>query len=1049
MAISTKGAKNNEAPLYQIQEVGPEGQWEFIKKGEYYQIRNKDSKQYIANFKQMGHAAVMKQTNGPGEGALWKGQKLNNGFYQFQNKLSQLYLANGAVTKEGTPIYQVKNPGKGSYWKLIPVQTEITQTDIDAPGGLDIEAQKFYEIRNYTTDMAISTKGAKNNEAKLYQIQKVGPEGQWEFIKMGAFYRIRNKDSRQYIANFKQMSHAAEMKQTNGPGEGALWKAIKSKDGYYQFQNKSSQLFLANGAVTQEGTPIYQVENPGDGSYWKLISAGEASSERTAQVLSIDACKKIARKKLAEMRDRDMGWTENSMITAHFPIYIPGIETPSYYEFKVKDGARNAGYILVNTNQSDIQVPEFSGQGLTLTEKYQKQIGKGDYRVYRYNWMSSAVKSPKNDQRFLASLGLFKSDGQITQYSIQDYQEAQKQSTSLSGAKQYQNLQTLHGSVKEKVEVNKVLPIHKAENLRQYYQKQMQLKEKDASGKIRPPSNDHRNDLYPSIPGGPSDEQSYVRRVSMEKLSLEGENDTPGEDDAWLCHYTYYDHPDDIWHTPAWYGGRKREVPATTFSGTTMAPVGCGATAWAIVYGYWKNFKGKDGLFGGASIPWNRVPTALEDAQWRIAELVNMDHQPDYGRSWSWDMPGGINYAIESGYPEASVWTGNDWNDIFEEIRNDRPVILLIINGLEHAPGFVIGDHYVVVERAYKNTRGEISFWVNKGWGQSNGHMWISVGAPIPVGINYFCIEMEDESDPPGPFTIDASPVSGEHTICGGRVSLSLDSMECDWNEGKLTVFNGDYVYEDFFDLRENEEVTVNLPPNASGWGRTVRLEASSGDLVAERRLYTDFRAPTFSGINVEPSASRRGAVFSPVDFFDDGNWDDRQYQITIELDGRPQTASGTSITIEDLSVGNHWVSMQIRDRCYRQSETVSREFEWVNDLSGPRLRFISPEEHANYFRGNEMNISIEASDPESGIMSMDVYIDEIPTTEFVDPNPLIQHFPGVIGKDRPEIKSIKVNANWSFGEHKIIVVAQDMRGNKTTIERAFIIQLRRAIKQD
>jgi hypothetical protein len=134
-----------------------------------------------------------------------------------------------------------------------------------------LETGVFYELRNFTTDMAISTKGAKDNEAKLYQIQKVGPEGQWEFIKVGDFYRIRNKDSRQYIANFKQMGHAAEMKQTNGPGEGALWKAIQLKNGYYQFQNKLSQLYLANGAVTQEGTPIYQVENPGDGSYWALI----------------------------------------------------------------------------------------------------------------------------------------------------------------------------------------------------------------------------------------------------------------------------------------------------------------------------------------------------------------------------------------------------------------------------------------------------------------------------------------------------------------------------------------------------------------------------------------------------------------------------------------------------------------------------------------------------------------------------------------------------------------------------------------------------------
>ena len=141
-----------------------------------------------------------------------------------------------------------------------------------------LEGQKgtqFFEIRNYTTNMAISTKGAKNNNAKLYQIQNVDTEGQWELIQIGGYYRIRNKDSKQYIANFKQMGHGAEMKQTNGPGDGALWKRIKLENGFYQFQNKLSKLYLANGAVAQEGTPIYQVKNPGEGSYWKLTPVRE------------------------------------------------------------------------------------------------------------------------------------------------------------------------------------------------------------------------------------------------------------------------------------------------------------------------------------------------------------------------------------------------------------------------------------------------------------------------------------------------------------------------------------------------------------------------------------------------------------------------------------------------------------------------------------------------------------------------------------------------------------------------------------------------------
>ena len=124
MAISNKGALQNAAPLYQVKEVGKDGQWEFIRKGDYYQIRNRASRQYIANFSQKQSGSILKQTNGPRDGALWKATRLKNGDYQFKNKLSGLYLAHSLLMKEGQPIVQTETSAKVSYWRLYQVREE-------------------------------------------------------------------------------------------------------------------------------------------------------------------------------------------------------------------------------------------------------------------------------------------------------------------------------------------------------------------------------------------------------------------------------------------------------------------------------------------------------------------------------------------------------------------------------------------------------------------------------------------------------------------------------------------------------------------------------------------------------------------------------------------------------------------------------------------------------------------------------------------------------------------------------------------------------------
>jgi len=87
------------------------------------------------------------------------------------------------------------------------------------------------------------------------------------------------------------------------------------------------------------------------------------------------------------------GWTAQSRLVCAYPVYMEGIEGVSYYEIKVKTGNEDSGYILVNINRTDIEVPEISTQGLTLSELYQKKTGQKNLRLVRYDWFRSSVKA--------------------------------------------------------------------------------------------------------------------------------------------------------------------------------------------------------------------------------------------------------------------------------------------------------------------------------------------------------------------------------------------------------------------------------------------------------------------------------------------------------------------------------------------------------------------------------------------------------------------------------------------------------------------------------
>lgn len=140
-------------------------------------------------------------------------------------------------------------------------------------------------------------------------------------------------------------------------------------------------------------------------------------------------------------------------------------------------------------------------------------------------------------------------------------------------------------------------------------------------------------------------------------------------------------------------------------------PVGCGPTAWAIVYAYWKDYKGFNKLFNG------KDPDALSrTAMEQIATYCKTTHWKKYGVTLPSRMDAGIEYAFKYGYKKSKVINENGtyypkFADIEGSLRGDRPVIMGV-NG----DGIGAIDHYVVVVGARKQQEKVLGKWKDRGW---------------------------------------------------------------------------------------------------------------------------------------------------------------------------------------------------------------------------------------------------------------------------------------------------------------------------------------------
>jgi hypothetical protein len=381
-------------------------------------------------------------------------------------------------------------------------------------------------------------------------------------------------------------------------------------------------LFAAVAGCSATGT--YDAPDP-DGAG----QAGDNATKSTAMSLAQQEVDD-----LAPLSDKD-SWTETSVVSDAFPVYLEGVEGVSYYECKVETDGADAGYVLVNVNATDIPIVESATEGLTLHERYRDATKADGLKVFRYSWFASMAATDEGD--VVAAIG-FDPSGQLVRMD----DDATRT-----------RVDKLRSQFRAVVAEKGSHPLYT----------------RDALTTAKLPVADQ------ACPEGKCAQDRFVT--------------------AELTHSF-----DSGWHLPSW--------SQPTYSNGNA--IGCANTAWAMLYAYWSQFKGKNGLFGGLDLSNNYQNShsddpAIYNAMAALSQHTDTHWVNDQGMVFPSDMCGGKYYAREHGYTHTTCVRdqGTEFSKIdeaIEELKADRPTMLLV-----HADGTGFANHYVAIEAARKRQR--------------------------------------------------------------------------------------------------------------------------------------------------------------------------------------------------------------------------------------------------------------------------------------------------------------------------------------------------------
>lgn len=378
-------------------------------------------------------------------------------------------------------------------------------------------------------------------------------------------------------------------------------------------------------------------------------------------------------------------WNETTQISSKTPIYNDGLTEPSYIEFGLSSEGKEAGYILITLDNSDIPIPEFDTDGTPPSKIFIDALGKRDFHINRYGIFGMRAVNPENDE--------------ILQESGVD------------------GLDQIAKQWRKAVQSEGVIP---------YYSKKLFNYAKLAE------------DAKPTSRAGQSAVVDYVR---LQHKYPDG-------------NYTV------SWSQRYWYGyeiPQPNGVVLPKLDENKLYPIGCGPTAFGVVYAYWQAFKGKTNLFPGVNLlsnyaywnAWNDTVNLTVGNAILITAIYCGTTWSDAGGGTSVaTMSNGIMYAKNQGYFSSSAtWTSwgiDQWllyGKVRNAIANDRPAIISVYIDGSGTPGIGVSpNHYVVVEEAKKTQyRVQIIFWlpwangsttykINTCWGRkgSDGHFYMN-----------------------------------------------------------------------------------------------------------------------------------------------------------------------------------------------------------------------------------------------------------------------------------------------------------------------------------
>lgn len=400
--------------------------------------------------------------------------------------------------------------------------------------------------------------------------------------------------------------------------------------------------------------------NSNPASYFKFSATAPLSKEAAMEITQKEVDYRVNFSK-------NSNWTVKSKVVDAFPIFIDGIESVCYYECKVMTDGLDAGYILVNVNQTDLLISESSQIGITLTERYRAKLGRDDFMVLRYDWFrSAAVEKPSgglnSHRKIIASIGLEQTA--TPENAMDNYRDA--------------------------VLAEGCFPIYSKKEIADYYQNL----------------------------------QSRGCTVNW------GNNAWAGGDyrdiTAELQHKCWCDRNNKCYYTPRWHQFDKPNGHA----------IGCGNTAWAIVYGYWAKCKNYNRLFDGDVNDGEKIRQCMRDcASYTQTTDVRWEGK-NMARTSPEKMDEGIRYAKSKGYTGSTVRRerGSEYSkfdDAKRYLDADKPFIMLVAYTTQIFP-----DHYVVVEKGTKRQKWvtlgrnhwddrDVFYTVNLGNGGDSKEIWV------------------------------------------------------------------------------------------------------------------------------------------------------------------------------------------------------------------------------------------------------------------------------------------------------------------------------------